>query len=131
MRRINPIYILVILIIISYISFIQVNNKKIELKANVDRLFLFKEKAKVYKTLSQDWNNKSKIEYEINKISNIHQFRTLNISRINKYKSIELKISTSEEKLLENFLNKILNENIKINKFRLTSNNLFLEVGFR
>ena len=61
MRRINPIYILVILIIISFISFIQVNNKKIELKANVDRLFLFKEKAKVYKTLSQDWNNKSKI----------------------------------------------------------------------
>lgn len=129
MNRINPVYVLIGLFIIAFLSFVMVSSKKSEFERETQSLFTFKQKAKVYSDLSENWNNADKIKDTLNKVLNNSKFKQLNISRVDKDNSIKIKFSTKDPRIVDSFVNKILNEKLQIKRLDVTLFDVSLEIG--
>jgi len=131
MSRINPIYIFILLFIITVYSFTITSGKQKEFEQNISELFEFKEKAKTFKILNEKWNNKIRVESIIDKIIKNPNFKNANIFKTKNSKGIKLRLNTTEPKIIIKLLNKILNEEFIIKRLDLTSSEIYVEVGLR
>ncbi|WP_320652484.1 hypothetical protein [Arcobacter sp.] len=86
-------------------------------------------KAKEYKDLSNSWKNEKYINKTLDEILKNSIFKNEKIVKTATKESIKIKIETTDSRVLDNFLNRVLNKQLIIKKLELDKNFIILEVG--
>jgi uncharacterized protein YktA (UPF0223 family) len=129
MTRINPLYIILLFLTLFFISFYLVSNqKKLYLEKSLETIQL-ETKAKEYKDLSNSWKNEKYINKTLDEILKNSIFKNEKIVKTATKESIKIKIETTDSRVLDNFLNRVLNKQLIIKKLELDKNFIILEVG--
>ncbi|MDY3199696.1 MAG: hypothetical protein RBQ84_02000 [Arcobacter sp.] len=129
MIRINPLYIILLFLTLFFISFYLVSNqKKLYLEKSLETIQL-EIKAKEYKDLSNSWKNEKYINKTLDEILKNSIFKNEKIVKTATKESIKIKIETTDSRVLDNFLNRVLNKQLIIKKLELDKNFIILEVG--
>ena len=129
MTRINPLYIILLFLTLFFISFYLVSNqKKLYLEKSLETIQL-ETKAKEYKDLSNSWKNEKFINKTLDEILKNSIFKNEKIVKTATKESIKIKIETTDSRVLDNFLNRVLNKQLIIKKLELDKNFIILEVG--
>lgn len=129
MNRLNPLYIIGLFLTILFISFYLLSTSKDEfLNKNIEYLNMDKN-AKDYKSFQSTWNNKVYVNNTLNQILKNKIYTNLKILRVETKNSIKLKITSSDEKILNDFINKILNKQVIIKKLDIEKTYINLELG--
>lgn len=129
MTRINPLYIILLFLTLFFISFYLVSNqKKLYLEKSLETIQL-ETKAKEYKDLSNSWKNEKYINKTLDEILKNSIFKNEKIVKTATKESIKIKIETTDSRILDNFLNRVLNKQLIIKKLELDKNFIILEVG--
>lgn len=129
MNRLNPLYIIGLFLTILFISFYLLSTSKDEfLNKNIEYLNMDKN-AKDYKSFQSTWNNKVYVNNTLNQILKNKIYTNLKILRVETKNSIKLKVTSSDEKILNDFINKILNKQVIIKKLDIEKTYINLELG--
>ncbi len=131
MSRINPLYIVAIITSLLLISLYILNQNINIFKQKQNEYKQIQIKAKEYKDFNTSWNNKKNISKTLDNILKNRLFLKEKILRVNTLNSIKIKIQSKNQKVLNTFLNKILNKKFIIKKLNLTKNYISLEIGTR
>lgn len=131
MRRLNPLYLIVLCLTITFISFYVLNNKKVELEDKKSEYLSFSQKSQDYKTLKSQWSNKNFANETIDRIVKNRAFANEKILVANTGKVIKVRIESKNTKLLDNFLNKILNKPLVIKKLDIKNESITFEIGVK
>ena len=129
MNKINPLYILLLLVLLTFVSFFILDLKKEENKKSFESLNIFSNTATQYAHIKKDWLNKNKIKRDINII--LRNFRSEQLVKVELPASIKIKMETKNEKKLAAFLNKLLNSNFIFIKLEITQNLVLAEIRLK
>ena len=131
MNKINPLYILALMLTLVLLSFQQLNEQKNSFYEKAKEFENLKEKAKEYRHLSSSWASKENTVKTLNQIVNSAQFRKHKILKVETQKNLKVKIESKDSKVLNNFLNRVLNKQLIIDKMELQKDYIALEIGYR
>ncbi len=131
MNKINPLYILALMLTLVLLSFQQLSEQKNSFYEKAKEFESLKEKAKEYRHLSSSWASKENTVKTLNQIVNSSQFRKHKILKVETQKNLKVKIESSDTKVLNNFLNRVLNKQLIIEKMELQKDYIALEIGYR
>ena len=131
MNRLNPLYIIALALTITFVSFFLLNKEKSEYITQADELKTISSKAKEYKQLKSSWSNKSFVNKTLNQILRISTFKNQKVLRVNGKNSIKIKMISSNPKILNSFVNKVLNKKLIIKKLELNKSYVDLEIGLK
>ncbi len=126
MNKINPLYLLLLFTVITFVSFFTLELNKNEVKKSFASLNSFSKTANEYSLIKNVWLNKNKIKRDINAL-----LRSLTSEKITKTElvdSIKIKMESKNEKKLSAFLNKLLNANFLFLKLEITQDVVFAEI---
>lgn len=128
MNRINPIYILLLCLTLTILSFTTLTNVKNEVTLkSVDAENLEKSALK-YSSLKKDWFTKEEIEKQIKYLIKDNSFKNADITTNFDRKTAMIKLKTKDEKIIHKFVNKLLNKKFIIKKLEITSRSVLVEV---
>jgi len=131
MNRINPLYILLLFVTFAIVSFSIVANVKKEFANNANKMTEFNKSALEYDSLKNVWFNKKRIQKTLNNLRNEVNIKNAKLE-ININKNIALiKLTTKEKKVINKFVNKILNKKLMINKMDITNTQVVVEVSLK
>lgn len=123
-NKINPFYILAFFATLFIISSFELSNEKDNLKKEKEKYTQFENSIDELDRLKNTWETKT-IQKKINTI--------LSLSKEIEYKSYKSKIvltlSTKNSELKQRFINKVLNNNLKIEKFDIKEDLIVFEIG--
>lgn len=128
MNRISPLYILYFLLLITLFSFIFIFLKEKELKEETINLRVFYQKVTNFTGLREEYSNKNNIRKKIQSIINAAKKEDVSINANFKSKMVILEINSSNTSLINKFINKILNEKLKIKKLNISRSSIFVEI---
>lgn len=129
MTRINPLYIILLFLTLFFISFYLLSKQKeVYLEKSLQTIQL-EIKAKEYKDLSNSWKNEKFINKTLDEILKNSIFKNEKIVKTATKESIKIKIETTDSRILDNFLNRVLNKQLIIKKLELDKNFIILEIG--
>lgn len=129
MTRINPLYIILLFLTLFFISFYLLSKQKeVYLEKSLQTIQL-EIKAKEYKDLSNSWKNEKFINKTLDEILKNSIFKNEKIVKTVTKESIKIKIETTDSRILDNFLNRVLNKQLIIKKLELDKNFIILEIG--
>lgn len=131
MNKLNPIYIIALFITILFVSFFLLENKKDEYTLKLKQLNTIEQTAKEYKELKSHWSNESFINSTLDQILKNRMFRNQKVLRAKTQEVIKIKIQSSDSKILDSFLNKVLNKKLIIKKLELNKSYINLEIGLK
>jgi hypothetical protein len=131
MNRINPLYLIALTFTVLFISFYLLNNEKNLFTEKKNELVLIKQKAKDFKSYNKSWNNESFINKTLDNILRSRQFLNQKVLRAKTKNSIKVKIQSTNQNILNTFLNKILNKKLSIKKLQIEKNFVNVEIGIR
>jgi len=129
MNRINPLYLLALFCMLTAYSFSLLQEKKQDFLSHNEAFNQLSHKAKEYKSLKKNNINKNAVIKTINQITTDSRFKKAKINTKKSTKSISLKIQTQDFKLLNRFVNRVLNEKLTILKLEIKTNKINMEVG--
>lgn len=129
MNRINPLYLLALFCMLTAYSFSLLQEKKQDFLSHNEAFNQLSHKAKEYKSLKKNNINKNTVIKTINQITTDSRFKKAKINTKKSTKSISLKIQTQDFKLLNRFVNRVLNEKLTILKLEIKTNKINMEVG--
>ena len=131
MKRLNPLYILILFLTLVVVSFVLVIKEKDVYMQKIKDMNTLEVKAKEYKNLSQFWKNQKFIEKTIDEILKNSIFKNEKITKTSTKESIKIKIESSNPQVLDNFLNRFLNKQLIMKKIEIDKNFINLEIGVR
>lgn len=131
MNRLNPLYIIALALTITFVSFFLLNKEISGYITQSNELKIISNKAKEYKQLKSSWDNKSFVNKTLNQILRISTFKNQKVLRVNGKNSIKIKMISSNPKILNSFINKILNKKLIIKKLELNKSYVDLEIGLK
>jgi hypothetical protein len=131
MKRLNPLYIISLFITILVISVFLLNEEKSILKEKTEKLNEIQLKAKEYKSLKNSWNNEKYANDTLDLILKNKIFSNQKILKASTNELIKLKIESDDPKILDSFLNKILNKELAIKKLEVEKRYINLEIGIK
>lgn len=131
MNRLNPLYVILLFVTIVFLSFYTSNNEKKSYIEKLDEIKILQTKAFEFKSLVDTWTNEKYINNTLDEILKSQIFVNQQITRTTTKESIKIKIASSNQQVLDAFLNKILNKQLIIKKIVLDSNSIDLEVGIK
>lgn len=131
MKRLNPLYVLLLCGTFFIISIISLNNKKALFEETNQQYLNLKTKAKEYKTLLSDWKNEKNIEETLEQILRNKTMQTAKITKTKSQNYIALRVESNESRVLDYFLNKVLNKPFIIKKLELNKNYIDLQIGIK
>ncbi|UTJ05764.1 hypothetical protein [Arcobacter roscoffensis] len=131
MNKINPLYILALMLTLVLLSFQQLNEQKNSFYEKAKEFESLKAKAKEYRNLSNSWANKQNSINTINQIVNSSKFRKHKILKVETQKNLKVKIESKDSKVLNDFLNRVLNKQLIIEKMELQKDYIALEIGYK
>lgn len=129
MNRINPLYLIALTLTVLLISLYSLNNEKRSFIQKKDELILVKQKSKDYKSYKESWNNESFVNKTLDDILKSRQFSNQKVLRAKTKNSIKVKIQSTDQNILNTFLNKILNKKLIIRKLELEKSFVNVEIG--
>jgi len=129
MKRINPLYLIALSLTILFISFYVLNNEKIILIEKKNELNLIIKKAKDYKLYKESWNNEIFVSKTLDNILKNRKFLNQKVLRAKTKNSVKVKILSSDQKILNAFLNKLLNKKLIIKKLEIEKSFINVEIG--
>ena len=129
MNRVNPLHVLLILLIITFFSFYLSNNKKKNIQIETKKINIFKEKIYLYKNLKKSWYNQKETMKQVNFILNDSKLSNENIDTSFNKKSVKIKLNFSNKKMVNYFVNKLLNKKLRITNLNITNTQVFVEVA--
>lgn len=130
MNKINPLYLILLMFTFVYISFEVLSQTKENFIEKSNEYNSVKQKAKEFKELNNSWANKNRTIRTINQITNSPKFRKHKILKVETQKNIKLKIESIDSKVLNDFLNRVLNKQLIIDKLELQKTYIALEIGY-
>lgn len=131
MNKINPLYLILLMFTFVYISFEVLSQTKENFIEKSNEYNSVKQKAKEFKELNNSWANKNRTIRTINQITNSPKFRKHKILKVETQKNIKLKIESMDSKVLNDFLNRVLNKQLIIDKLELQKTYIALEIGYK
>lgn len=131
MNKINPLYLILLMFTFVYISFEILSQTKENFIEKSNEYNSVKQKAKEFKELNNSWANKNRTIRTINQITNSPKFRKHKILKVETQKNIKLKIESIDSKVLNDFLNRVLNKQLIIDKLELQKTYIALEIGYK
>lgn len=129
MSRLNPLYLILLAFTLFFISFFVLNEEKRlfnELSIDVNSI---KSKALSYKDYKSTWSSKAYAQSTIERILNSNPVKKARVLKTVSNKILKVKVESRDTKVLNSFLNKVLNKNLKINKLEINKAYIYLEVG--
>jgi len=99
------------------------------LTQKVNELANFEVKTKDFKDLKASWTNKDFINRNLDLILKNRMFVNQKILRADTKESIKIKIESNDPKVLDSFLNKILNKEFIIKGLEVEKTFINLEIG--
>ena len=131
MKRLNPLYIISLFITILVISIFLLSKEKNILKEKTEELNAIQLKTKEYTSLKNSWNNEKYANDTLDLILKNKIFSNQKILKASTNELIKLKIESDDPKILDNFLNKILNKELAIKKLEIEKRYINLEIGIK
>lgn len=131
MNRLNPLYIVLLLFTVLFISFFSLINIKKVYSEKLEETNEIQIKAKEYNSLVSYWKNEEFIQKTLDEILKNPLFKNENIVKTETKESIKIRIETPNSQILDSFLNKILNKQLIIKKMELDKNYINLEIGIK
>lgn len=131
MKRLNPLYIILLFLVVVLISFFKLAEYKKSYKEELGSLNEVKIKIKDYNNLTSTWKNEQYATKILNQLSNNRVFKSAKISKSKNKRFISFKIESKNPRILDNFLNKILNKKLVIEKLELQKEFIDLQVGIK
>ena len=128
MNRLNPLYIILLFVTITFLSFYVTSNEKKSYIEKLDEIKVVQTKAFEFKSLASTWTNEKYINNTLDEILKSQIFVNQQITRTATKEAIKIKIQSANQQVLDTFLNKILNKQFIIKKIELYSNFIYLEV---
>lgn len=131
MNRLNPLYIVLLLFTVLFISFFSLINIKKVYSEKLEETNEIQIKSKEYNSLVSYWKNEEFIQKTLDEILKNPLFKNENIVKTETKESIKIRIETPNSQILDSFLNKILNKQLIIKKIELDKNYINLEIGIK
>lgn len=131
MNRLNPLYIILLFVTITFLSFYTSSNEKKSYIEKLDEIKVVQTKAFEFKSLASTWTNEKYINNTLDEILKSQIFVNQQITRTATKEAIKIKIQSANQQVLDTFLNKILNKQLIIKKIELDSNFIDLEIGIK
>lgn len=129
MNKINPLYILLLFVCITLISFVSLGNIKNDYKISNEELYVFSQNAREYNLIKNSWINKNEIK---NRAKNVlRYFSSKDYDKSENKNSINIKFKTFNKKILSKFLNKILNQKFIFTKLEITQSTVLVQIRLK
>lgn len=128
MNKLNPLYILILIITIFIISFVKLNDIKKDYDVLNREATTFKQKAKSFKEYKQTWFNKKRVTKKIDNIIKSSTFKKEKILKTQTSNMIRVKIESLNPRILNKFLNRVLNEKLIIRKLDIKKTSILFEI---
>ncbi|WP_321468216.1 hypothetical protein [Halarcobacter sp.] len=129
MNKINPIYILAFVVVVFLISTSILNNKENEFK-NLNKYVIdLNTKGKIFSEYKNNWFNKTAIINKVDRIIKNTAYKNEKILKTQTNNLIRIKFESNNTKLLNSFLNRVLNEKFLIKKINIEKTSIYLEIG--
>lgn len=131
MSRLNPIYILALAVTIFIISLTMFINKKSDFENLSKSYTLINSKAKTFNEYKTTWFDKNRVRNSLDKILKSSSFRNEKVLKHEDSNLIKVKLQSKNQRVLDQFLNRVLNDKFIIRKLQLEKDSIYLEVGYR
>lgn len=131
MNRLNPLYVILLFITITFISFYSNSNAKNLYLEKIDEAKNLQIKALEFTNLVNSWTNEKYINSTLNEILKSQVFENQQIIKIATKENIKIRIESANPQVLDALLNKILNKQLIIKKLEMNSNSIDLEIGIK
>ncbi len=131
MKRLNPIYILALIATLLIISFTSLSQKKDEYKSLNKNLNSLSIKAESFNEYKSSWFNKRKVIKKLDSIVKSSSFRKEKILRVENKNIIRVKIQSENPRVLNKFLNRVLNEKFIFKKLDIQKDSISFEIGVK
>jgi hypothetical protein len=128
MNKLNPIYILALLFICFIISYILVSSKKKEYVSSSLNYTNISVKVQDFKDYKSTWFNTKQVSKRIDFILKSSTFRKEKILKTQVKNIIKIKIESKKQRVLDKFLNRILNEKVIIKRIDIQKKYINLEI---
>jgi len=128
-NKINPLYFLALAFVVFLISISATKGKQSQLFKENKNYQSFAIKAEIYKEYKRTWFNENYIREKIDSIIKNSTFKKEKISKVESKNIIKIKIESKNQKILNRFLNKILNERFAIRDMQVRQNSVSVEIG--
>lgn len=103
--------------------------KKVLLMKKKVELAKVKSQAKDFNEYKKNWNNEKFVTKVLDNILKNKAFSNQKILRAKTKNTIKVKIQSNDQRILNSFLNKILNKNLIMKKVELEKNFINIEIG--
>jgi hypothetical protein len=131
MKRLNPLYVILLFLTILIISIFSLNKEKNNFKEKSQEYSTFKIKAKEYKNLKEQWLNEKFVNETLDQILKNKMFSNQKILRATTKDLVKVRIESDDPKILDSFLNKILNKQLELKKLDIEKRFINLEIGIK
>lgn len=131
MNRLNPLYVILLFITITFISFYSSSNEKSLYSEKIEEAKNLQIKALEFKNLVNSWTNEKYINSTLNEILKSQVFENQQIIKTATKENIKIRIESTNPQVLDTFLNKILNKQLIIKKLEMQSSFIDLEIGIK
>lgn len=131
MNRLNPLYVIALAITVMFVSFFLLNEETKIYETKTAEFNTISLKAKEFKQYKSSWDNKAFVNKTLNQILRSSTFRNQKVLRVDGKNSIKLKMISQNPKILNSFLNKLLNKKLIIKKLELDKSYIDLEIGLK
>ncbi|WP_321314842.1 hypothetical protein [Halarcobacter sp.] len=129
MNKINPIYILAFVVVVFLISISILNNKENEFK-NLNKYVIdLNTKGKIFSEYKNNWFNKTAIINKVDRIIKNTAYKNEKILKTQTNSLVRIKFESNNTKLLNSFLNRVLNEKFLLKKIDIEKTSIYLEIG--
>ena len=129
MNRVNPLYLIALSFSILLVSFFLLINAKENYSNKITQINDIEVKASKYKEYKANWDNQKFVNKTLDLILRNKSFSNQKVLRVQSKDRIKVKLISSDPKILNNFLNKILNKKLIIKKLELEKTYIALEIG--
>ncbi len=131
MNRINPIYFLLLCFMVVIMSFSILSDSKNELIQKNEKKLAFEQTVHTYLGLKKGWFEKIETQQQIKYILNDFTFKKAKISSTIQNKKAIIKLKTKDKKTIKQFVNKLLNKKLLINKLDISKTTVIVEVSIK
>ncbi len=131
MNRLNPLYVLLLCVTLFLVSIFLLNGKKSSFEETNKEYINLKSKSKEYKTLLNDWKNEKNVDSLLEQILKNKILESAKIFKTKNQNYIALKIESNDSKVLDYFLNKVLNKPFIIKKLEVNKSYIDLQIGIK
>ncbi len=131
MNKLNPIYILALIITLFIVSLSMLNSKKEQFHRLDKEAKTLSVKAKDFRDYKKTWFNEKTILKRLNRILKSSTFKKENILKTQNKNSIKVKIESNDPRVLNKFLSRVLNEKFVFKKLDIQKRTISFEIGLK